>query len=586
MSNTAQFYKHNSKPRAVPASMLMVLIESSLCPDLQVTRISRKGYPDFGKAVLKHSGGSIGPDMFIGASVTVRRFFNPSFPDSNIDSLPVFAGTVESVEDRLDEKGQSLIVTVSDASSLFNHVTINKTYVNDLKQFDFDTVFNKDGLSNASAEPVMLNGKPVKVFTEDSKQAAYWTFADTVNYLLTFFAPVADVYLPPIEQLKALADAVIYDVDVTGLSLLSALHQCCRQLGIGFRFEPVLSLTAGKQALVFYDPHRTRKIDFSIQPKGQPLDVTKTNIAAYTVKTIHPKQKTLVGKGDFKTFEATFDLIKAWDPSLEGSGIETYSPLSNPDFDKVEDVYRKFCLNEAGDYTGPPYNAGPAYDFYRIFEKVDYTQKRRRFLPCISRKPNGKNFGYYLEYSLDQGQTFNRYNRSFDILTDQCGVRLTDEQLENDLLAAALADLLRFRITASVQSDTPITTDSKNDSDAETIDCSRLFKYHKVTPQSIFYAAPPNVADLSGQKDDTVKLNQYIRRKQNLLTEPTAEIVLQTPYPMLGIHPGDGLTLCDQSRPLLHILSRSDHLATIDSVTIDFQKQSTKITAFVASISQ
>ena len=61
-------------------------------------------------------------------------------------------------------------------------------------------------------------------------------------------------------------------------------------------------------------------------------------------------------------YEATFELVKAWDPALESTNYYTFCPSTNPEFHKVRDVYRKWCLNEAGDYTGEPYNRGQPYD--------------------------------------------------------------------------------------------------------------------------------------------------------------------------------------------------------------------------------
>ncbi len=42
------------------------------------------------------------------------------------------------------------------------------------------------------------------------------------------------------------------------------------------------------------------------------------------------------GEGDYKVFEATFELIKGWPWQDEDTDYEKFSPATNPEFHKVQ----------------------------------------------------------------------------------------------------------------------------------------------------------------------------------------------------------------------------------------------------------
>lgn len=100
------------------------------------------------------------------------------------------------------------------------------------------------------------------------------------------------------------------------------------------------------------------------------LAILRFSIAIEGMNFIITIKHKYIGQGDFKIYEATFDLIKAWDPGLEQDNYESFSPSTNPNFCQVKDVYRKWCLNEAGQYSNSPYNQGDAFDFSQIFQST------------------------------------------------------------------------------------------------------------------------------------------------------------------------------------------------------------------------
>ena len=118
---------------------------------------------------------------------------------------------------------------------------------------------------------------------------------------------------------------------------------------------------------MFYSNGVSRKVELNHQHAGEQLSISKTNIIKmHSRRNFYPVTHKYIGQGDFKVYEATFELVKAWDSSYETTSYSDFSPSTNPDFYKVRDVYRKWCLNEAGDYSQSPYNQGVAYEFSQV----------------------------------------------------------------------------------------------------------------------------------------------------------------------------------------------------------------------------
>jgi len=180
---------------------------------------------------------------------------------------------------------------------------------------------------------------------------------------------------------------------------------------------------------------------------------------------------------------------------LEGGPQGFYSPSTNVDFAAVRDVYRRWCLNEAGDYSDPPYNGGEPFDCTRIFGRAEYVQRRRRFENALTIH-NGQSIGRHLEVSYDNGATWQAYGESFDVLDDECGVWLSSDQLPAELWSVVAAGTLKFRITAAVQSDTRLTAiiaDGPVNSIADVVDhiiCADEFQYKKVCPPAFSIKRP------------------------------------------------------------------------------------------------
>jgi hypothetical protein len=296
-------------------------------------------------------------------------------------------------------------------------------------------------------------------------------------------------------------------------------------------------------------------------------------------RDLWPVTHRYIGWGDYKKFEATFDLIKAWDSSQQGQPRADHSTTSG-NFEPLRDVYRKWCLNEAGDYTDVPYSQGDTFDFTQVFGSDKYLRRTRVFAKALSCDSDGDSLGFYLEVSYDSGANWEQYTDDFDVLDEECGVWLSDEDLSDAVWNAAVAGTLRFRITATVQSDERLSWSiafgpiaSASEVIDHLIDKSSVFEYRKVTGKSIFENGPANEAD------DTEFLASFVRRHAESECDSTVFETVDVTTPMIAMdyRLGDRVISSPDGRDILGARADNRSLFWIEKITMDFQKQCTKL---------
>jgi hypothetical protein len=288
--------------------------------------------------------------------------------------------------------------------------------------------------------------------------------------------------------------------------------------------------------------------------------------------------------GDFKIFEATFNLTLGWDSALVSGDYNKFCPATNPDFYQVRDVFRKWVLNEAGDYSGPPYNRGEAFDFSKIFQSNNYVRRRRRFRPTLTTDSQGKSLGYYLQVSYDCGQNWWQYLDAFNILTDECGVWLSSERLGTELWDALLKGGLGFRITASVISDQrlrAVVADGPVNSVAQVVEHAivlpRRFKYRKISDQSIFANSADPMLGVPDEVDDSEALYEYVRHVAEASSGIIETINVQTPFLVLDYEVGDKVSAGSQRREIPGCREDNRSQKQVSRVQMDFEKQCTNL---------
>ena len=599
MSNRIEFYQSEQTTLALPASRACVLLDGAANPGLEPLEIVRAGWPEFGWASIAFNAPlSDGQDLSLSygdigqaQQVCIAQCCNASPPDHGISYLPLFAGCIDTAETTFGPEGETVIVTARDFSMNLREATVygRRMRMSDGSSVLFeglDTIFNPEGRPNADSKAHLGEDSGYPLFTAHHAESRLWSYANAIGYLLGEYTVPGQLSVPAARQLRALTDnQIVRDLDVTGLNVLDALHRCCQRVGLRFYFVPRLCETGPAQAIIFYRDTTCRTVELSCQLAGEQTSISKTDVARIHCSCqLRPPAKRYVGQGDFKVHEMTFDLVQAWDPSLEGTDYEVFSPLTNADFHQVRDVFRKWCLNEAGDYSDIPYSRGPAFDFSGLFGTDHYVQRRRRFWPCLSSDAQGNSFGYFLQASFDGGATWWQYLYAFNNLLNECGIWLSSDQLDMDTWIAALKGVLRFRITAAVVSDERLTccvADGPLNGVGPVTDhvmtMPRQFKYRMVSPKSIFYRCDDPTVGLADEVDDSDSLYEFVRHQAVHRRGIVERTEVQTPYLVTIYHVGDQVRSGVDSRamPALRNDPRSD--CRIERVCIDFKHQRTDL---------
>ena len=597
MTNRTDFFQPAQTRLALPAATVSILLDGTLCSCLELIEIVQSGWPEFGWARLacNPAGAGLAGEEFesepaIGQAICIRQVYNTG-PGASTLSFSVFAGQIESIETRLEPSGERVEIIAKDFSANLKCISVYGQRVSSsggLSVFlaGVDTVFNDNGRANASTESIENNGRSYTAFAADPRRAKLWSCAEAINYLLCEYLPSGQLQTPSLEQLQALTEGrIVRDLDVTGLNLLQCLYRCCERIGLEFKFVPRSCVSGPSQAIVFYRNATGRSVELSCQQTGEQLSISKTNIARlHSRKDYWPVTHKYIGQGDFRVYEATFELVKAWDSSLENNDYDRFSPSTNPDFYQIKDVYRKWCLNEAGDYSNDPYNEGDAFDFSKVFEGGNFVHRRRRFWPALTTDSQNRSLGYFLEVSFDNGLHWWQYLYAFNNLLDECGVWLSSERLDVDSWVAAQKGVLKFRITASVISDERLScavADGPTDSVAPVVEhvitLPRQFRYRRVSGQSIFAGACDNALGLPDEVDDSAALFEFVRQKAAVSSAIIETVNVQTPYLAFGYQPGDKVEICPESRDISNFGSDSRSVSWIERVQMDFKNQCTNL---------
>jgi hypothetical protein len=602
MSNTIDYFQSEQTQLSLPAASVSILVDGMLCTTLEVTEIVRSGWPEFGWAKLAYNPAALTNadvkaaedvlnDFAAGKCISILQYYNAKLCGSAIFGLPIFSGQIENTETQRTADGEKVEIIAMDFSANLKRLSV---YGQRLAKQDgssiflagLDTIFNPDSKGNANQTTINLDGKSYTVFCGESIESRLWTYAEVIDYLLCEYLLAGQLKTPTFSQLQALTEnQIVRDLDVTGLNLIEALHRCCERIGLKFKFVPRLANYGPDQAIMFYRSGTSRVVELNCQPAGQQFSISKTNIAQmHSRKRFWPVTHKYIGQGDFKIYEATFELIKAWDPALEQNNYESFSPSTNPSFCQLKDVYRKWCLNESGQYSDPPYNQGDTFDFSQIFQSSNFIHRHRRFWPCLTTDVQGRSLGYFLQVSYNSGQNWWQYLHAFNILLEECGVWLSSDQLDMDTWTAAVQGSLKFRITASVVSDERLTAVAVNGPVHSAvpvvehiITLPRQFKYRKVSNQSFLTEPSSQAFGIPDEVDDSYALREFVRHTAATSSEVIETFDIQTPSLVFDYRLGDIISASPDSRDLLSCRNDNRSTSRIVRVQMDFTKQCTNL---------
>ncbi|MCX5672311.1 MAG: hypothetical protein NTU94_13420 [Planctomycetota bacterium] len=470
-------------------------------------------------------------------------------PGAGRGDLLLFEGRIGRIEMRLDSEGEELRFEAEDPAGelLRRRVGGRRAWTADGSADRVEglpLVFNPDGRPNASTPPHDPGDRePYTVFAPDSAAgSAAWTLDEAVAYLLAEHGESEVVDVPMLSEVRSIVGAlVIRDVALEGRTLGEALGALLELAGARIAVVAEPGETGLSRRLEIWRPDRAPTGWLVHQPPGGRYDPAATNLAALAVRMhFEAAPRRYAARGDPKLYESTFDLVRGWDDSLATYVPEDFSPSANPDFADVRDVFRRWALNEAGDYSAAPYNRGPAPVFSSLFEGALYVRRRRRFLPCLSRDVLGRSRGVYTEVSLDGGTTWEQMNLATRVLTDECGLYLTEDPLPSRYLAAAMRGLVRIRVTATVESDACLSAERAEAGPADRPGRTRHlsvpagYRFRQVASTSRFYGQ--GGAD---ETDDTAKLQDLVDAAYEADRRVPAPACIEVPYLAMGHRPGE-----------------------------------------------
>ncbi|MGB3087695.1 MAG: hypothetical protein WBC53_08245 [Phycisphaerae bacterium] len=488
------------------------------------------------------------PDIRPGRRVQARLLRGGTLPGAVRGDLFLFDGRILEVEFSLDPDGERLEFEAEDlaASVLRRRVGGQRTEgaSGEAEHADgLDLVFNPDGRLNAAAAPYDPgDGDPYAIFAPVSPAGAIaWTLNEAVAYLVAEYARSDLWHAPSCTSVREALDAlVLQDVSLQGRTLGEALDALLELVG----GRLVVTVEPGEvgvsRSVDLWLPDRARSISLAHQPVGAAFHASATHFSDMGVTMqFDSAPRRYVARGGPKVFESTFDLVPGWDDSLASYDPNEFSPSANPNFDAVRDVFRKWVLNEAGEYSLAPYDRGPPPDFSDLFGGEPYVRRHRRLLACLSRDALGRSRGVYVEVSLDGGATWQRMNAALQVPENECGVYLTEDPLPPEYIRAAMRGYVQVRVTAALESDACLAAERACEEGDDLPGRTRYFhvpagyRYRWVAATSKFYGSPAD------EVDDSSRLQAFVDAAFETDRRSPAPARIRIPYLAFGFRAGD-----------------------------------------------
>lgn len=474
--------------------------------------------------------------------------------------------------------------TYSDHDVLFNPQKRNDR----LRPFEHEQILGnkRSGVSAAGLPyPVFIDPASVETqnaatyqkfgdfvnFNDPSLQAETaidcWNLIEAVQYLCGECNPAtrpdgspAQITNPTFDELSAVlptSRAILKNHLIRhGLYLPEALQQLLEPYGYLFRidyqtttFRKLTIFQGGKGPVkqVLWQPSQSNLFLPTQQADKVKLEYDKS-MAVNQVKAT----------GDYTYLEATWELMPAWDPSLDN--LTFFDLFENgPGWAAHTDyhrVWRDWVLNEAGDYSrawapagGPVFQAGIANPILTQYfgeawgtTHPPLVARRRRFHPMLTRGPDGEPLGsaggceieWWGNFTLSPkdgggvtrtGPGWNNLwtydsSQSVELLEHECGIRFTGASVPHFI--RSLGANARVRITATIISDTrivgfaPRRASSVNlDTNEAVLDVGSQFHARRLHNGSNYYSDVSNGLRQADQVDGRQALQEFTEQAQS-----------------------------------------------------------------------
>lgn len=457
-------------------------------------------------------------------------------------------GAIASVHPTLGPSGETIkLVSRLDYFHFgrpLNGVPMYSPAAEKVVEADVDLVFNPeiDGRTAGNRHssrtagqgrmPVFLHPESVRTPGGRDLQggrAVEWTLSRAV-YTLCFLLNPAQKYIrnPPLNflvgQFDDRADLVRGVTVPRGTYLPDALDRLLKPLGYLWRVQKF----KGRRILDFYRRGTGGKaVWLKHQRNGETLDTAKTNVQAEGVRfSVSRLANAIRCVGSHRQVEVTTELIRGWPESLDDTSMDELM-RSAEGFQRLSNVWRRWVVNEAGDYTGLREDNQAIITrnatLFTLNNLVGgFIPRRRKMLPCLTldpatQEPIGNVRGVQVEYFLpaddndeDAGTWLPIEQWGANLLSNEAGVYFGGERVPE--LLYDLGPFARLRATYTLETDFRVTgfagrrAESPQREQVEAvIDLADRYHWRTITPVSQFYGS----VEASLEADDRIVIQRH-----------------------------------------------------------------------------
>jgi hypothetical protein len=328
--------------------------------------------------------------------------------------------------------------------------------------------------------------------TANGQYSSNWTLAQAVMSLC-WLCNSSEEYIknPDYAALNATCDGAPAVLNVSiprGLYLPSALDLLLNPLGFLWRVDYVQMsddadppVYTTEMRIVVYKRGEGPEKNVTMQAWGANKDVKKTNVRMADIEwNVADTANIVTVFGAHLEVEATFELKRSWleeDDALTADQLRKGEPIegeadTTSQYDSRPHVWRKWVLNEGGDYTGSRTVVKPitaTFDINTIQDDDNGTTvyplgqnnvaKNRKFWPPLTKDPDGRRQDFLVEYlqPAEYGGTdewinvLTLENGHFEVLERECGILFTGITPPREIVD--LGENARVRITACIRGD-------------------------------------------------------------------------------------------------------------------------------------
>lgn len=485
---------------------------------------------------------------------------------------------------------------VTDHDLIFNPTIDGKTQGNKHNSKTYrNEQFANQSIAVANEIPIFLN--PEAVRTSAARQlyggrAVVWALSEVLYYLCWMANRQQTFLVNP--TLPELQNVVRDSVDLVrnlkiknGSTLPEALDATLIPLGYHWRvthrgiltyLEIIRRATGGKLTWL---KHQRLK---------QTLNTNLTNTEACNVRfDISRLRNQIVGKGSKLRVEITAELHRAWPQSLDDTPLEQLelSAVKASENPHMINVWRKWVLNESGDYIGlrPEINGLFTPALLTSLRQQDllrwFLPSRRKFLPTITTDANitaaiGDVGGLDIEYLDYDGSWKPVKGWGIDLLETECGIYLGGTHLPEELYDQGHYG--KIRVTATIEADYRLTYTAAKQPDSpvfgtveSVIDLADDYQ-HNVILAGSKYADREN----NRTTDDSVALRNFteaLRERFDQIDVPGGVVLEGVDH--LDYLPGDRVGGIQGKNIYFESKRGSGQYPQIVSVTLDIAEQKT-----------